>query len=284
MANRPKKPLFLVGCPRSGTTLLQSLLAAHPEIASLPESKFFQYAIPSIRYPKPNPHSLRYQLGMISDILQPRLIEFFHDEINRPDLLSYFPKIPLIRLYSLQFIKIMNMIAEEQGKSVWLEKTPEHLYFLKEIEQLVPKVNIIHIIRNGADVIASLYEVTHKYPDKWDKAWDIDRCIERWKYSVEVSRRYWQKENHLVVKYETLVRSPEETLEALCEFIGLNYAQDMIENYAKASQKLTFEQGGRTVKFEIKTPHPKKFDTIFDESQRQYITEKIASVNLEFAS
>jgi hypothetical protein len=37
------KRIFLVGAPRSGTTILQSLLAAHPEVISFPESKFFHY-------------------------------------------------------------------------------------------------------------------------------------------------------------------------------------------------------------------------------------------------
>ncbi|MGL4503377.1 MAG: sulfotransferase family protein, partial [Planktothrix sp.] len=42
-----KNRIFLVGCPRSGTTLLQSLLAAHPQIASFPESHFFQSLAPA---------------------------------------------------------------------------------------------------------------------------------------------------------------------------------------------------------------------------------------------
>lgn len=281
MAISYKKPLFLVGCPRSGTTLLQSLLAAHPEIASLPESRFFQYAVPCQRYPKPNYQSRRYKLGMISTILKPRLTEFFQQEINRPDLLHYFPKIPLLRLYSLQFIKIMNIIAEEENKSIWLDKTPEHLYFLKEIEKFVPKVKMIHLIRNGSHVVASLYEVTHKYPESWDGAWDIERCIDRWKQSIEVSRRYLQKENHIMVRYEQLVANPPEILKKICKFIGVEFDEMMITEYNSAAQKLVFEAGGRTVKPRIQNCNSKKFYEVFDEHQQQYVLERLSQVNLD---
>ncbi len=273
--------IFLVGCPRSGTTWLQSLLAAHPEIASLPESKFFQYAVPNQRDPKPDYQSRRYKLGMISTILKPRLIEFFQYEINRPDLLQYFPKIPLMRLYSLQFIKIMNIIAEEQNKRIWLDKTPEHLYFLKDIEKFVPKAKIIHIIRNGSDVVASLYEVTHKYPDSWDGAWDIDRCIDRWKQSIDVSRCYFQKENHIMVRYEQLVANPPEILKKICTFIGVEFNETMLTEYNNAAQKLVFEAGGRTVKPVIQNCNSKKFYEVFNEQQQQYVLERLSQVNLD---
>ena len=64
------KRIFLVGAPRSGTTILQSLLAAHPKITSFPETKFFQYL----------------WSDRLKSKLPDRLYEFFYDEIARPDL------------------------------------------------------------------------------------------------------------------------------------------------------------------------------------------------------
>ncbi|NJL67494.1 MAG: sulfotransferase [Microcoleus sp. SM1_3_4] len=68
------KRIFLVGCPRSGTTILQSLLASHPEIISFPESKFFHYLL----YDK------------FADKLSSRMEAFFQDEIDRPEFLRDF--------------------------------------------------------------------------------------------------------------------------------------------------------------------------------------------------
>lgn len=83
--------LFLVGCPRTGTTLIQSLLAAHSQIASFPES-----------------HLLLAGGGT------------------------------------------------RWGQTIWLEKTPLHLLYIKQFEQFIPGVKFIHLLRNGADVVASL--------------------------------------------------------------------------------------------------------------------------------
>ena len=131
MQKQLKLPLFLFGCPRSGTTYLQSLLAAHPEIFSLPETKFFHYL-----FPENEPR--RRMLGVASRRLKPKLINFLKDEMNRPDLLKYLPKnIVFIKQYTHRFVKIMNLLAEEKGKSIWLEKTPEHIRNIDYIEKNV---------------------------------------------------------------------------------------------------------------------------------------------------
>ncbi|MEA5500064.1 sulfotransferase [Limnoraphis robusta Tam1] len=274
MNSQSFQPFFLVGCPRSGTTLLQSLLAAHPKITSFPESHFFTFADPKYE-PK------RKALGLISKRIKPVMKNYFTQEIQRPEMLNYFSPLPWVKPYSKSFIKIMMQLTEEQGNTIWLEKTPEHIYHLNLIERVLPSIQVIHLVRNGIDVIASLFEATHKYPKAWRSAKDIDSCIQDWVTAIEITKRYLDNQNHIVVRYENLVDSPEKTLESLCNFMGLNYTQEMIENYAKVSQKFVFEQGGRTVNLEIKSANSQKFYTIFDEAQQQYIKEQIAQVNLE---
>ena len=67
-------PIFLVACPRSGTTLLQSLLASHPLIYTLPETKFFLIARPNDRY-----QVIREFLGIVSKQLRPHLVNYFQN-------------------------------------------------------------------------------------------------------------------------------------------------------------------------------------------------------------
>ena len=103
------KRIFLVGAPRSGTTILQSLLAAHSEIISFPESKFFHY--------------LLYEPFVAN--LSSRLTSFFRDEINRPDLLNDFDDSQTVETKTRWFVGVLDGLAMEQNKSIWLEKTPE---------------------------------------------------------------------------------------------------------------------------------------------------------------
>ena len=69
MQTAPKQRIFLVGCPRSGTTLLQSLLAAHPDITSFPESHFFRHLIDNRRW-------LHRTFGIASKRARTRKIKF----------------------------------------------------------------------------------------------------------------------------------------------------------------------------------------------------------------
>ncbi|MBE9126711.1 MULTISPECIES: sulfotransferase family protein [unclassified Coleofasciculus] len=267
-------PVFLVGCPRSGTTLLQSMLAAHPEIASFRESKFFLYMVPEYE-PR------RRALGLVSRQLKRRLEKYFKDEIGRSEMLQRFPRIIFMSCYTRKFMNIMNFMTEEQGKSIFLEKTPDHIYKIEYIEKFVPGVRFIHLLRNGADVVASLYEVTNKYPKPWAGARTIDICIDYWVRAVESSRKYIYKPNHILVRYENLVENPRSVLKELCEFIGVEFNEKMLRDYGVIGTQLSLEHEGRVISQSIQNANSKKFYQLFDEAQRQYILGQLSVVNLD---
>ncbi|MEY3065936.1 MAG: hypothetical protein RLZZ532_2728, partial [Cyanobacteriota bacterium] len=118
-------------------------------------------------------------------------------------------------------------------------------------------------------------------PEPWAGARSLDLCIENWLKAIKITQNYMNEPNHIVVGYQNLVNNPESTLEKLCEFMELNFDRQMLTNYTKASEKLTLEQAGRTVNNEIKNTGLKKFYTVFDEAQQQYVLSQIKKVNLE---
>lgn len=273
--SQSSQPLFLVGCSRSGTTLLQSLLAAHPDVASFRESKFFHYGIPEYE-PR------RLALGLISRRLKPRMEIYFRDELERPELLKNLPQLIFLGYYTRKFMAIMSLLTQEQGKHIFLEKTPDHIYQIEYIEKLIPEARFIHLVRNGVDVVASLYEVTNKYPKPWGGARTIDRCLEDWKRAVEETRRHIHKPNHHLVKYEVLVKNPRPVLENLCQFIGIDFSEKMLQNYQVMGKQLSLEHEGRAVNHRgIQNANSQKFYQVFDQGQQQYILEQLATVNLE---
>jgi len=269
------RPVFIVGCPRSGTTLLQSLLAANPKIASFPETKFFQFLMPAKT-------SRRQKLGLIARELKPWLYKFFREDMNLPEVVQLLPKIPLRVLYTRKFIKILNNLAWEQGAIVWIEKTPEHIYNIEYIEKVLPNAKIIHLIRNGSDVVASLYEVSHKYPKWWGGGLNIDQCIQRWVEAVEISQIYLSKQNHICVKYENLVNDTIVVLEKLCDFIDVEFDDKMLLDYSIVAKQLSMEEAGRTViSQEIRQTTSTKFYELFDADQQHYILSRLSAVNLD---
>ncbi|MDY6805366.1 MAG: sulfotransferase [Cyanobacteriota bacterium] len=271
-----KKPVFLVGCPRSGTTLLQSLLAAHSQIAGFPESHLFFYLVPET----PN----RRFLGIASRRVKSRLHKFLGTELNRPEVLSEFSPMTLFMgQYAKKFVKIMDSLTEERRKNLWLEKTPDHVFYVEYIEKFLPGVRFIHIIRNGRDVVASMYELAKKYPKIWGVQSDVDACIDKWMRAVAASQKHLDKPNHIMVKYEDLVGDTQAQLAKLCDFIGVEFEESMLENYGDTANNVSLnnEPWKQDVSRRIEKANSPKFERLFDESERQYILERVGRINLE---
>lgn len=270
-------PIFIVGCARSGTTLLQSLLASHPEIASFPESKFF---VDLVRMPEDLSH--RYAWGIIAPNLRSTM-ETFLDEVEHPELKSKLPPLPLIRLYVRSFKAILADLTRLQGKSIWLEKTPEHLHRLKYIEVYIPEAKIIHIIRNGEDVVASLYDLAKRHPNHWGNTLKtVDDCIQRWSDDIAITHQYLYKPNHTLIRYEQLVDNPTDEVKRLCDFVGVQFVPLMLENYRSTSSQLvrSRETWKASNSQSIKNTNSQKFISVFTPEQQAHVRQAVAQVSL----
>ena len=273
--HRRQNTIFLVGCPRSGTTFLQSLLAAHSQIYSPPESKFFQYLVP-----EPEDQPRRYKYRLVSRRLSPRMKAFFADELHRPELLSRLSKLPFQSLYTRQFMQILHDLKREAGKTILLEKTPEHINHIDDIEKYVRGAKFIHLVRQGTDVIASLYEVTRKHPEWWGGEWPLDWCIYRWNQAIEMTQKHLHKSNHICIAYESLVENPNRSLQNICDFIGIEFEEKMLNDYHRVAASLTRQASGRTVSKKIVQTSQNKFEDLLTEAEQQYVLENLYSVNL----
>ncbi|MGL4500565.1 MAG: sulfotransferase family protein [Planktothrix sp.] len=270
--------LFLVGCPRSGTTLLQSLLAAHSQIASFPESHFFRYLLG-------NRSTWRTKLRISSPLARQRFDQFLV-ETGHPELTKYLPKTAVFTLQYVQgFIRVLDELTQQQGKKLWLEKTPGNVDYISYIEKRVPGAKFIHLVRNGADVVTSLYDVTHQYPEEWRGAWDLDRCIRQWIKDVRLSLNHLHKPHHILIQYEQLIDNQPLVLAELCNFIGVDYEPTMLENYQKVAENviLPSESWKVSVQQGIYNTSGKKFNQLFNEEQKQYILQELSEANLEFS-
>ena len=272
---RRQNIIFLVGCPRSGTTFLQSLLAAHSQIYSPPESKFFQYLVPEFE-----DQPRRYQYGLISRRLSSRMKAFFADELHRPELLSRLSKLPVRSLYTHQFMQVLHALKREAGKNILLEKTPEHINHIDDIEKYVRGAKFIHLVRQGTDVIASLYEVTRKHPEWWGGEWPLDWCIYRWNQAIEMTQKHLYKPNHIAIGYESLVENSHRSLQNICDFIGIKFEEQMVRDYHQVATNLTRQASGRTVSDKIMKTDRNKFENLLSESEREYVLQNLSSIDL----
>jgi len=264
--------IFVVGCPRSGTTLLQSLLSAHPRINSFPETHFFPKAYGNhplkriFTWPTLNVRGLLKQLVL---------------DIGRPDLL------PLVNIrlwepaFQKPFLRLLDKVTLDLDKDMWVEKTPRNLHYLDEIMQRIPKAKFIHIVRPGEDVVASLFEVTRSYPQHWYGEWSIDKCIKRWNHDILITKKWVGHDRHLIVSYENLIDNPHAAMRRVWGFLNI----DSIRNFQKPDA--SFKQIVRSEeKWKLKAAQPikrqeKKFDKLFSAEEKKYIIDRL--IQFDFA-
>lgn len=206
-----QQPFFIVGCPRSGTTLLQTILDSHPDVAVPPESHFFRHYRGAVEAETPeispweDPH-------LIDDLLENFRIKSWNIELNRRDLLTNNKNTASV------FENIFCQYARSHKKSVWGDKTPQHAFDLDIILSVFPKARIIYMVRDGRDVAES-------YLRAFIGPAHIATCAERWKAYVDTVQKIRTRigsEQFLRIRYEDLVLEPEATQRKLWHFLGLS--------------------------------------------------------------
>jgi Sulfotransferase family len=227
-----KPPVFIVGCERSGTTLLRLMLDSHPELAIPPESLFIPRAWEVRgRYARKDGFDWR---RMIDDIFMSLRVQEWRlpkETVHmRLDSQAYVDFASVIRA-------LFEAFAESRGKERWGDKTPSYLLALPLLSQLFEESRIIHIIRDGRAVAFSLWKAPFG-PSS------LGRAAERWAHQVPKGRLLGQQlksECYREIRYETLVAQPRDVLEELCDFLDLEFVPEML-SYSSSWQSAVPER------------------------------------------
>ena len=218
--------VFLVGCPRSGTTFLQSLLTTQKQVASFPETQFFTLITQGIAEQKTLNESdyLQIETGL------KRLIPDF---INADDFVVLRQQSTIKEV----FIHLLDRLNKEKSDqtTLFLEKTPGHFCKVQTLKSLFPKCKIIFILRNPFDVIASR---KNKLPK--DKEKTIKVLAQDWKLMVNqylASKKQFGEDVYSVF-YEALSADNEKIVKEIAEFLGVTLDLSLLDKYRVESKKL----------------------------------------------
>ncbi len=203
---------FIVGTGRSGTTLLQAMLASHPRLGIPPETKFFQRWDPADKRFGGEPLSgerLDAYLGEFFDSEDWRLLELPREPVESAMRDSDGTARGL-------FLALLGAYQAESGRPRIGEKSPLHGRCVERIRAVLPQAKFIHIHRDPRDVVASMLGMqwtqgtVRGLTRSWVKALcEHLRCL-----------RVLPDSAYTGVRFETLVEKPEEELRRLCEFLG----------------------------------------------------------------
>ena len=115
-------------------------------------------------------------------------------------------------------------------REVGLKKRRAHVHYLNEIDRYVPDSIVIHVIRDGLSVVASLRNAATRYPDTdWSrKYFSIQQCIARWNKCIADSCKFAQRSNHFVLMLSDLLDDTENTMRSLSDAIGIEFEDQML--------------------------------------------------------
>jgi hypothetical protein len=178
-------PVFVLGCPRSGTTLLRLCLDSHPNVSCGPETHF---------------------LADLERMTEARWRNLRRFGLSRADWMG--------RLAAL-VDGFQGDYARSRGKRRWADKTPAYTLSVDFIDALFPEALFLHIVRDAHDVVQS-------HRERWGYRAAL-RATAEWPTYVRAAHRAGARlgdARYLELRYEALVESPEPTLRRVFAFLG----------------------------------------------------------------
>ena len=288
LATGPVNQLFVTGCPRSGTTLLQSILAQAAGLHTLKETHFFKHLMRRRplrwidRHIQLDPARVQHCFNFIisHNALAAKL--GVPDAAPEQAGLALYPELASIRRLDAACALLDDLLqrsAQAAGYAGWLEKSPEHLFFINDIRRHMPAARFVHILRDGPDTVASLVDAKRKYPESWGWIGNLRSTVQLYNRYARAIRHQIAARDSFILRYDDLTAQNQTVMTQLARFLGLpdgaidlasidTYRADVIR--PDEPWKVRSERG-------IINTSGQKFHTLFTAHEQEFITQNIIS-------
>jgi sulfotransferase family protein len=242
------EPVFIVGAGRSGTTPLQLALNMHPELGVYGETQAFFVHRRFGAQGRENSFRrlLEYWRVVVSGCCP------YTDLLDSEDIQYKLAHAPS---YAHVLDLIMGAIAAREGKSRWGEKSPAHIFRIAEIRASFPNARIIHIVRDPRAVVSSTIKAfrSGQFND-----WNIYRVARYWVRCVKVHARQvaTPADRYMLIRYEDFVTRPQTTLNTVCSFLGIKFAEEMLNAHRVALDYVRPDRSGNMPALHAMTQKP----------------------------
>lgn len=189
-----RRPIFIGGMFKSGTTLFRAMLGQHPHIFSGLETHWYS---PEIRLHWRDTTSKRMRwLRDFYDVEQEQIDSVAAQAASGPDFIDRF----------------LMLLAERDGKPRWAEKTPRNIEFIEDIFQYWKDAQFIHVVRDPRDIYVSR---------KRSKNLSLSQFLGAMETILSPASHYFgtRSERYMEVRYESLVRDPQGTMSEVLRFL-----------------------------------------------------------------
>lgn len=203
--------IFLISQQRAGSTLLQRILACHPEIHTTAEPWLMLHPVYALRE---EGHQAEYNANLAFKALQD-----FCTTLERGQAVY----IEAVRRLALH---LYGAACEQAGKPRFLDKTPRYFFIIPELAQIFPDAKFVILLRNPLAVLSSIlntwvkghWVLLARYRD------DLIVAPGRLLAGIELLG-----DRAIVVRYESLVDEPAIQVKSICARLDLDYRPNMLE-------------------------------------------------------
>jgi hypothetical protein len=234
-------PVYICGHPKSGTSLVRSILDSHPQLIVYPEETVFFR-----RYlPKAQGQPLARQLELADELLihiftwnltnPPASQEGFADrdyssisftairDSMRENIgQNYRDERDILSAVVLAFGQVTGQINENTRR--WVEKSPYNEFFTQQIFSWWPDSRCIHVVRDPRDNFLSYHS---KQP-----TWSPEFFSLNWRRSTRSAQKnqvYFGSDRYMILRYEDLVQSPNQEIKRLLNFLQIDWDLSLVK-------------------------------------------------------
>ncbi|NNE57091.1 MAG: tetratricopeptide repeat protein [Hellea sp.] len=192
-------PVFIMGLPRSGTTLLEKIVTGHPDIESIDETYFLENAAKSFCGLSPREILRAEHIEMLASAPgSARIIQTYLDQVD----------------------------YRRSGRSMFIEKYPMNFIFAGLICRHLPQAKILYMRRNALDVCFALYKQPH-----FRYSFDLEGLADYYAAYLKLEQ-HWAGiagERIHFVDYEDLVAAPQQTVKPIMAYLGKAFSADLLD-------------------------------------------------------
>jgi len=208
-----RPPIIIGGCPRSGTTLLRTMLDSHPNIYS------------------------GVELAITMQVAQ-ATIDTWKAIGSRAESSYGIDDGDIARAYGKSIEHILEKIRERSGKPRVADKMPQSVQHFNTLSWMLPDSLFIHVIRDGRDTACSIINHTVEFKDKQgNPMWFTKDAVEATKYWNWITNRGLLMRNHpncdryYEIFYENLIKDTETEMRKLLDFLGEPWNDRVLEHF-----------------------------------------------------
>jgi tetratricopeptide (TPR) repeat protein len=203
-------PIFLVGFPRSGTTLLDTILRSHKSIDVIEEKPIVDKLIENLKLETEN-----------------NLLNL--ENLNKKS----YTKIKEL------YLKTRGEYAKSNNEKIYIDKLPLNFIYIGEIIRLFPKAKFIFALRNPYDVILSCFMQQFTPNDSMMNFINLKDSANFYDISMKLYKMYFElfKSNIYEIKYEDVIQNFDDTIKKLLNFLNLEWEDEVKKFYKTARER-----------------------------------------------